>query len=62
MSGKWPMTISIISIPPEGFRWQVVEAGKVLKTGRAKSRPEAFHLGNKAIREVIVERASATRA
>jgi hypothetical protein len=52
------MTISIISIPPEGFRWQVVEAGKVLKTGRAKSRPEAFSLGNRAIKEVILERIS----
>jgi hypothetical protein len=52
------MTISIISIPPEGFRWQVVEAGKVLRTGRAKSRPEAFSLGNRAIKEVILERAS----
>jgi hypothetical protein len=56
------MTISIISIPPEGFRWQVVEAGKVLRTGRAKSRPEAYYLGNRAIREVIVERVSATHA
>jgi len=55
------MTISIISIP-DGFRWQLVEAGKVLRTGRAKSRPEAFYLGNRAIREVIVERASATEA
>ncbi len=56
------MTISIIGIPPEGFRWQVVEAGKVLKTGRAQSRPEAIHLGNRAIREVIVERAQAANA
>jgi len=54
------VTISIISIPPEGFRWQVLEAGKVLRTGRAKSRPEAFYLGNRAIREVIIERASAS--
>ena len=54
------MTISIISIPPEGFRWQVVEAGKVLRTGRAKSRPEAYYLGNRAIKEVILERASHT--
>jgi hypothetical protein len=56
------VTISILSIPSEGFRWQVVEAGKVLRTGRAKSRPEAFNLGNRAIREVITERASATNA
>ena len=30
------VTISIISIPPEGFRWQVVEAGKVLRTAEPK--------------------------
>src|SRR5262249_37421871 len=56
------VTISIFSIAPEGFRWQVVEAGKVLRTGRTKSRPQAFYLGNREIREVIIERASATHA
>jgi hypothetical protein len=51
------MAISIISVQPEGYRWQVVEGGKVLRTGRAASRPEAFALGAKAIKDVEDQRA-----
>jgi hypothetical protein len=51
------MTISIISVQPEGYRWQVVEDGKVLRTGRAASRPEAFASGTKAIKDIEDERA-----
>jgi hypothetical protein len=52
------MAISIISVQPEGYRWQVVEDGKVLRTGRAASRPEAFALGTEAIKDIQDERAS----
>jgi hypothetical protein len=55
-----PMTISIISIPPEGYRCQVIEDRKVLRTGRANSRPEAFALGTKAIKDIEDERAFRT--
>jgi hypothetical protein len=54
------MTMSIISIPPDGYRWQVIEDNKVLRTGRAKSRPEAFTLGTQAIKEVEEERGFTT--
>jgi len=46
--------------PPEGVRWQVVEGKVVLKTGTANSQPEAFIAGNRAIKELIEERTSAT--
>jgi hypothetical protein len=40
------MRVVIDNIPPEQFRWQVVEGNKVvLKTGTANSQPEAFIAG-----------------
>jgi hypothetical protein len=46
--------------PPEGVRWQVVEGKVVLITGTADGQPEAFIAGNRAIKELIEERTSAT--
>jgi hypothetical protein len=46
------MTMSIISIPLECYRWQVMEDRKVLITGSAKSKPEAFALSTKAIKDI----------
>jgi hypothetical protein len=53
--------VVISDSPPEGVRWQVVEGKVVLKTGTANSQPEAFIAGNRAIKELIEERTSATQ-
>lgn len=42
----------INNVPPDGFRWQVLDGGKVLKSGTAKSREDANKEADKAIEQL----------
>jgi hypothetical protein len=35
------VTITVINTPPSGYRWELVEGGRTLKSGTAETEPEA---------------------